>query len=177
MGRICEQAIFLIFDLSCHKVTQPFILHNSFLESVYISYVSIHTERTKLHRQQTSTGQLMLVSQTQIKKQENSEMAPQETYKAALSVVRKHLSPLPEQCHSLQTCENCAYGVAAGATFGVWCLLQAQGTWTSAGTVRAARNEEWWNFPHSSVFVFSTTWVGEASSAVTMAVPKQRAFL
>lgn len=75
-------------------------------------------------------------------------MPPGEIHRAALSVVRKHLSPLPEQCHSLQTRENCAYGVAAGATFGVWPLLQAEGRWTSAGIVRAARNEEWWHFPH-----------------------------
>lgn len=119
----------------------------------------------------------MFAAQNQIKKQENSEMSPREIYKAALSVVSKHLSPLPEQCHSLQTCENCAYGVAAGATFGVWCLLQAEGTCTSAGIVKAARNEEWWHFPHWSVFVFSTMWVGKAGSTVTIAVPKQRAFL
>lgn len=63
-------------------------------------------------------------------------MPPGGICKAALSVVRKHLSPLPERCHSLQTRENGAYGVAAGATFGVWCLLQAQGTCTSAGGMK-----------------------------------------
>lgn len=97
----------------------------------------------------------MFAAQIQTKKQENCEMPPQEIYKPALSVERKHLSPVSEQCHSLQTRGNCAYGVAAGATFGVWCLLPAKGTCTSAGIGKAARNEERWHFsslPYICVF-------------------------
>ena len=58
-------------------------------------------------------------------------------------------------------------------------LLQEKATCTSAGIMKAAKNDEeqWHFFLILNIFVFSTMWVGETSSHATIVVSKQSAFL
>lgn len=104
-------------------------------------------------------------------------MPPGEICKAALSVVRKHLSPLPERCHSVQTVKVVHMGWQQEPHLGFGVCSKQRECEPQQVLWEQLEMKNGGSFLTYSVFVFSAMWVAKASSTVTIAVPKQRAFL